>query len=62
MTHDIRTMPAHAYERIKNEQTLTGVLIISSQMAIGQAIEELLTIIEASEMSEYENLVVYLPL
>lgn len=62
LTHDARTMPNFAYERINNKQTMLGVFIINSQMAIGQAIEELLTIIEASEMSEYENLVVYLPL
>lgn len=62
LTHDARTMPSHAYQRVKDGKPMLGVFIINSQMAIGQAIDELLTIIEASEMREYENLVVYLPL
>jgi hypothetical protein len=62
LTHDTRTMPNHAYQRVKGGNALPGVFVINDQMPIGQAIEELLTIIGASNAAEWENLVVFLPL
>ena len=41
---------------------MPGVIAVPDSLAIGQAIEDLVTMIECSEQSEWENLVVYLPL
>jgi hypothetical protein len=62
LTHDVRTMPNHANERITTGKSLPGVFIVNDQMPIGKAIEELLTVIGASEADEWENLVVFFPL
>jgi Domain of unknown function (DUF5615) len=62
LTDDVRTMPTHAYQRVKDGELLVGVFIISDQLSVGPIIEELLIIAEASTMDEWENQVVFLPL
>ncbi|MGH9855841.1 MAG: DUF5615 family PIN-like protein [Blastocatellia bacterium] len=61
-THDISTIPMFAYERVVAGLPMPGVIAIPKTFPIGLAIEELLTIIECSEQSEYENQVVHIPL
>jgi hypothetical protein len=62
LTHDARTMPNHAYERVNIGKPMLGVFVVNDEMPIGQAIEELLTVIGASDTNEWENLVVFFPL
>jgi hypothetical protein len=50
------------YERVAAGLTVPGVFEVKRDMPIGQAIDELLTIIGASEQAEWENQVIYLPL
>jgi predicted nuclease of predicted toxin-antitoxin system len=62
LTHDIQTIPGYAYERVVAGLPMVGVITVPETMPIGTAIEELLTIIECSEQSEYESQVFHLPL
>ncbi len=62
VTHDINTIPKYAYERVIAGLPMPGVVIVPITLLIGQAIEELLAIIECSVQSEYENQVVHIPL
>ena len=62
LTHDAETMAGFAYERVKQGLSMPGVIEIDDQAPVGQIIEELLIFIGASDPSEYENRVVYLPL
>jgi hypothetical protein len=62
VTHDRKTVPKHAYERAEKGVPMPGVIAVPDTLAVGQAIEELVTIIECSEQHEWENLVIYLPL
>jgi predicted nuclease of predicted toxin-antitoxin system len=62
LTHDKSTMSDFAYERISGGKPMPGVIIAHQNAPIGQIIEDLLTIIGASEAAEYENKVTYLPL
>ena len=62
LTHDLKTMPRYAYERIEAGLPMPGVIEISRQVPVGQAISELLTVIGASNAAEWENQVTYLPL
>jgi hypothetical protein len=62
VTHDIRTIPKYAYDRVAAGLPIPGVIVIPKTFPIGDAIEELLTIIECSEQNEYENQVVHIPL
>ena len=62
VTHDLKTIPKHAYERVEAGVSMPGVIAVPDSLAIGQAIEELVTLIDCSEQQEWENLVIYLPL
>lgn len=62
VTHDLSTIPKHAYARVTAGQPMPGVIAIPKTLPIGQAIEELLTIIECLEQSECQNQVIHLPL
>lgn len=62
VTHDLKTIPRYAYARVDDGQAMAGVIAFAETLPIGQAIEELATVIECSEQDEWVNQVVYLPL
>jgi len=62
VTHDLKTIPQFAYNRVQSGEFMPGVIAFSKSLPIGQAIEELAMIIECSEQEEWENQVVHLPL
>jgi hypothetical protein len=62
LTHDVSTMSAHAYERIESGLSMPGIFLVSSEMPIGDAIEEILLLAGASLPNEWENQVQYIPL
>jgi hypothetical protein len=61
-THDRRTMPAHAAARLAAGEDIAGVIIVSRQMPIGSAIDELEIVVSCSEAEEWHNLVRHIPL
>ena len=62
VSHDIGTMPAH-FRAFRNAgKYCTGVFLIPQSLGVGTAIDELLLIWLASEASEWENRLVWLPL
>jgi hypothetical protein len=62
LTHDAATMPGYAYERIEAGAAMPGVIEVSLDLPIGQAIEELVLLMEAGRPEEFDNRVIYLPL
>jgi predicted nuclease of predicted toxin-antitoxin system len=62
LTHDIETMIGFANERIAVELPMSGVITVRDTLPLGQIIDDLLTILGASEMSDWENIVLLLPL
>ena len=62
LTHDVNTMPRFASDRVEAGLLMPGVVIVPEAMPIGPAIEDLLTLSEASFEREWENQVIYLPL
>ena len=62
LTHDVSTMSAYAYERIRAGQSTAGLIEVPQSMPIGQAIEDILTIATCSTAEELENQVQFLPL
>src|SRR4051812_2005289 len=62
LTHDLRTMPKHAYDRVHAGLRMPGVIALSDSCPIGKAIEELSLTIECSVPDELDNLILYLPL
>ncbi len=61
LTHDTRTMPDFAYERVREGKPLPGVFVVNDQAPMGQVIDDLLIVLGASDASEWENRVIYLP-
>jgi hypothetical protein len=62
LTHDRRTMPRFAYERIAAGKTMAGMLVMKATIPVGQAIEDILLIDACSTTEEWVNKVQDLPL
>jgi hypothetical protein len=62
LTHDVNTVPAFAFERVRRNQAMTGILVVNQQAALASVIDDILLIAECSDSSEYDGQVIYLPL
>src|SRR5437660_4505809 len=62
LTHDVSTVTHHAYERVRAGRVMPGVFEVSRLVAISQAIEDMLLLVECSLEGEWEGQVRYLPL
>lgn len=62
VTHDVNTMPAFAYERIRRNQRMPGMFVASQQAALATLIDDVLLIAECSDPSEWDGRVIFLPL
>lgn len=62
LTHDVRTMTRHAYDRVRRRLPMPGVIEASRRVPLAVAIEDLLLIAECSTPEEWEGQVRYLPL
>jgi hypothetical protein len=62
VTHDVNTIPKYAYERVQAAKPMAGVIIVPDDLAIGAAIEDLVTLVECSRSEEFVNQVRYLQL
>ena len=59
LTHDINTMVGHAWERVRLGLTMPGVVVVSRQLRMGAAIEQLEVLAVASQAGEWEAQVLY---
>ncbi len=62
LTHDVTTMAAFAFSRIKKGLPLPGVFEIRQEIPVGEVIEELAQIAECSLENEWNGQVRFLPL
>jgi predicted nuclease of predicted toxin-antitoxin system len=62
LTHDRDTIPNFAYDRVRAGQPMPGVFLVSDQMPVGQAIEEILLAVECLAPEECMNFVRFFPL
>ena len=62
LTHDYSTMISFAYKRVERGEKLSGVVVLRQSLPIGEAIEELSTLIECSLEGEWNDQVVFIPL
>ncbi|MEM7113944.1 MAG: DUF5615 family PIN-like protein, partial [Chloroflexota bacterium] len=53
LTHDRRTMPRYAYERMADSKSITSMIVIKAAISVGQAIEEILLIEAISTPEEW---------
>ncbi len=62
VTHDLRTVPKHAYERVKAGLPMAGVIAVPDDLAIGRAVQDLIILAECAEPAEVQSVIIYLPL
>jgi predicted nuclease of predicted toxin-antitoxin system len=62
LTHDVQTMTKYAYDHIRAELPMPGVIEVREDLPIGQAIEEILVAVLASKPDELANRITYIPL
>jgi hypothetical protein len=62
LTHDRRTVPRFAFERVAEGKRMPGVFVVDDRMPIGQAIDELLLAVKYGHESDWNDLVTYFPL
>ncbi|HEY7343518.1 MAG TPA: DUF5615 family PIN-like protein [Ktedonobacterales bacterium] len=62
ITHDKRTMPDHFATFLAEGNQSPGIMLVSRKVVIGQAIEALLLVWEASSHEEWRNLIMRQPL
>lgn len=62
LTHDRRTMPAHARARLEQGLSLTGVCIVPMSLPVGAAVQEIWLVAECSDIGDWDGQIRYLPL
>ena len=62
LTHDEKTIPRYAYERLATGETIAGVIVASDSLAISAVIEDVLLIVECSSEAEWIDQLQRLPL
>jgi hypothetical protein len=62
LTHDRKTMPNFAYERVGAGLETPGVYVVSDRIPVDQAIDELYLLATCSRDGEWDGQVVYVPL
>lgn len=62
ISHDLKTIPGFAADRLLAGRPMPGVLLLRSALAIAQAIDELAAVAGASDAEEWNNQIGYLPL
>jgi len=62
LTHDVSTMTKYAFERIRADNHISGIVEIPQSLALGRAIEDILIIRSCSSTEEFIDQILYLPL
>ncbi len=62
VSHDARTMIAHAIAKLAVNPPMVGLIVIPQAYPIGHAIEDLLFIAEVSTGEEWQGQLIFLPL
>lgn len=62
VTHDRRTMPAHAADLMNVGKNIAGLFVVPRSLPLRQVIEDLELLITCSENAEWVNVIRYLPL
>lgn len=62
LTHDVRTIPAFAYARVRAGQAMPGVIEVASSASIATVLSDLLLLIAATRDDEWANQAQFIPL
>jgi hypothetical protein len=62
VTKNRKSIPRHLREHLTEGRHIPGIFELNPNMSIGETIDELLLIWVASNVNEYRDLIIYLPL
>lgn len=62
VTHDRATLPDEAHRRVADGESMAGVFLVNDRFAVGQAIQQILLIVECSDQQDWKQCVIHLPL
>lgn len=62
LTHDVGTMTAAAWARVRAGLEMPGLIEVSAEGPVGQAIDDIYMVVMASRPEEHEGQVLFLPL
>ena len=62
ISHDLKTMPGFAGERVAAGLPMPGVILLRSTLPLADALEQLAAVAGASAAEEWNNQIAYLPL
>jgi len=62
VTNNRKSMPVHLADHIAQGRNVPGIFILTDKLTIGQTVDELILIAEASFDNEYQNQIIHLPL
>jgi hypothetical protein len=62
VSHGVNTMPAAAYTRLSAGKSFPGLFMVQQTLPIGRVIEDLVLVWSITEIEEWEDQVVFLPL
>jgi len=62
VTNNRKSMPIHLQDHLAENRRATGIFVLSENMSVGETLDELLLIATASDLEEYSNLILYLPI
>jgi hypothetical protein len=62
LTHDVSTMTAFAYARVREGRSMPGVFEVSRKIPLAMAIEDIVLLATCSAEGDWEGQVRYLPL
>jgi hypothetical protein len=61
LTHDIKTMPGHAYRRVRDGLVMAGVIETPRSLPVGSAVQALARLLETGDRLDFEDRVLFLP-
>lgn len=61
LTHDVATITRYAYDRVRQNQAMPGVIEISTDAPIGRVVEDILLLVACAQEGELEGQIQYLP-
>jgi hypothetical protein len=62
VTRDVNTLIGFAYEHIASRIHAEGVFVLRQNSSVGQVVQDLLLVAEASRLEEWVNLLTFIPL
>jgi hypothetical protein len=62
VTHDIKTMPGFAYERVRGGLPMPGLIAVPKSIGIGRAIADLMYIGACGRPEDFTDRIYFLPL